>query len=56
MAEIDRTDRGVQAIEHVALGAAGAYYLDFAPDEVEGAVVEAHLGSQLGDLELLFQE
>ena len=36
--------------------AARAYYLDFAPDEDEGVVVEAQLDSQLGDLELLFQE
>ena len=56
MAEIDRIDREVQAIEHVAPGEVGTYYLDFALDEDEGAVVETHLDSQLGDLELLFQE
>ena len=37
-------------------GAAGAYYLHFAPDEDEGAVVEVQMDSQLSDLELLFQE
>ena len=56
MTEIDQTDSEVQTIEHVAPGAVGAYYLDSAPDEDEEAVVEAHLDSQLGDLELLFQE
>ena len=56
MTEIDRIDREVQTIEHVAPRAVGAYYLDFTPDEDEGAVVEALLDSQLGDLELLFQE
>ena len=30
------------------------YYLDFAPNEDEGAMIE--MDSQLGDLELLFQE
>ena len=54
MAEIDRTDSEVQTIEHVALEAVGTYYLDLALDEDEGAVVEAHLDSELGDLELLF--
>ena len=40
-------------IKHVAAGAAGAYYLDFTPDEGEGAMVE--IDSQPGGLELLFK-
>ena len=55
-AKTDQIDGEVQTVGHVVLGAARAYYLDFAPDEDVGAVVEAQMDSQLGDLELLFQE
>ena len=52
----DQIDREVQTAGHVVPGAAGAYYLDFTPNEDEGAIVEVQMDSQLGDLEILFQE
>ena len=50
------TISGGGVTEHQAHESCGAYYVDLASNEEEGAIAEAQIDSLLGDLELLFRE